>query len=218
MTRKRSEKKKKRVAVVLFLFGIILLFHGQIRDFFVCNGGQKYDIEKVSKKTLEENEQKEATFDFDAVDSLSTESVLKAQMERKDLPVIGSVIVPSVQIQLPIFKGCSNENLLYGAGTLSPDQKMGEGNYALASHRTSNPHLLFTPLDRVEKGAWIALVNAEKIYAYQVIRKEKVLPTDVEVLEVQKGKKQVTLITCGEMGGQTRLVVQGELKEIRLRK
>ncbi|PQG48494.1 class A sortase [Enterococcus faecium] len=194
------------------------MFHGQIRDFLVKQGGEEYQIEKVSKKTLEENQKKEASFDFDAVESLSTESILKARKEHKDLLVIGSIVVPSVSIQLPIFKGCSNENLLYGAGTLSPNQKMGEGNYALASHRTSNPNLLFTPLDRLSLGAEIYLVGSDKIFVYQATYKERVSPTKVELLEEEKGKKKVTLITCGEMEGQTRLVVQGELKEIRQRK
>lgn len=209
---------KKGFVIALLLLGTVLLFHGQIRDFLVHNGGQKYDIEKVSKKTLEKNERKKAIFDFGSVESLSTESVLKAQAEHKELPVIGSVVVPSVSIQLPIFKGCSNENLLYGAGTLSPTQKMGEGNYALASHRTSNPNLLFTPLDRVNKGAFIFLLDFQKVYVYKITSKEKVSPTAVQVLDVEEKKKKVTLITCGEMGGETRLVIQGELEEIRQRK
>lgn len=206
------------IAYFVLLVGIVLMFHGQIRDFLVKQGGEEYQIEKVSKKTLEENQKKEASFDFDAVESLSTESILKARKEHKDLLVIGSIVVPSVSIQLPIFKGCSNENLLYGAGTLSPNQKMGEGNYALASHRTSNLNLLFTPLDRLSLGAEIYLVGSDKIFVYQATYKERVSPTKVELLEEEKGKKKVTLITCGEMEGRTRLVVQGELKEIRQRK
>lgn len=206
------------IAYFVLLVGVVLMFHGQIRDFLVKQGGEEYQIEKVSKKTLEENQKKEASFDFDAVESLSTESILKARKEHKDLLVIGSIVVPSVSIQLPIFKGCSNENLLYGAGTLSPNQKMGEGNYALASHRTSNLNLLFTPLDRLSLGAEIYLVGSDKIFVYQATYKERVSPTKVELLEEEKGKKKVTLITCGEMEGRTRLVVQGELKEIRQRK
>ncbi len=70
----------------------------------------------------------------------SSEAVLRAQLSNKALPVIGGVAVPSVGINLPIFKGLANEALLYGAGTLSPTQN-GEGNYALASHRAQSPDL-----------------------------------------------------------------------------
>lgn len=220
--RKQSTKKGKRwltnlLILCLLLLGLAMIFHNQIREFFIKIGVEKYQIENVSKQTLEENQTKEASFDFDAVESLSTESILKAQLEHKDLSVIGSVVVPSVSIKLPIFKGCSNENLLYGAGTLSPDQKMGEGNYALASHRTSNPNLLFTPLDRLSLGADIYLIGPDKIFVYQATYKERVSPTKVELLEEEEGKKKITLITCGEMEGQTRLVVQGELKEVQKR-
>ena len=66
-----------------------MIFHNQIREFFIKIGVEKYQIENVSKQTLEENQTKEASFDFDAVESLSTESILKAQLEHKDLSVIG---------------------------------------------------------------------------------------------------------------------------------
>lgn len=75
----------------------------------------------------------EATFDFDAVEPASSEAVLRAQLSNKALPVIGGVAVPSVGINLPIFKGLANEALLYGAGTLSPTQKWGR------QLRTSQP-------------------------------------------------------------------------------
>lgn len=67
---------------------------------------------------IKKNNEKEASFDFDAVESMSTESVLRAQLNRTDLPVIGSIAVPSVAINIPIFRGLDNANLLYGAGTL----------------------------------------------------------------------------------------------------
>ena len=60
-------------------------------------------------------------------------------MRGTDLPVIASIAVPSVSINLPIFKGEAIRHYFYGAGTLSPDQEMGKGNYALASHRATNP-------------------------------------------------------------------------------
>ena len=54
--------------------------------------------------------------------------------DAQKLPVIGGIAIPEVEINLPIFKGLDNVNLFYGAGTMKPDQRMGEGNYSLASH------------------------------------------------------------------------------------
>ena len=91
---------------------------------------------------------------------------------------------------------------------------MGKGNYALASHRSSNPQLLFTPLENLSLGDKIYLVDLENVYTYKATFKEKVAPTETQLLNIQEGKSLVTLITCGDMNAVTRLVVQGELEKV----
>ena len=198
--------------LLLLLIGLALVFNNQIRSFFMVQRTAQYELTNVSQATIEKNEKKEASFDFDAVQPISTQAVLEAQLSNKVLPVIGGVAIPSVSINLPIFKGVSNEALLYGAGTFSPSQQMGEGNYALASHRTDRQDLLFTSLDQVETGAVVYLTDLKTIYTYRVYRKARIQPTQVEVLDDVPNKKILTLITCGELTGETRIVVQGELE------
>lgn len=198
--------------LLLLLIGLALVFNNQIRSFFMAQRTAQYELTNVSQATIEKNEKKEASFDFDAVQPISTQAVLEAQLSNKALPVIGGVAIPSVSINLPIFKGVSNEALLYGAGTFSPSQQMGEGNYALASHRTDRQDLLFTSLDQVETGAVVYLTDLKTIYTYRVYRKARIQPTQVEILDDVPNKKIVTLITCGELTGETRIVVQGELE------
>ncbi|MGG5359164.1 MULTISPECIES: class A sortase [unclassified Enterococcus] len=200
--------------LLLLLVGLALIFNEQIKDYFVKSTGESYSLKNVDRETIEKNQEKDAPFDFDAVESMSSEAVIRAQMSKADLLVIGGVAVPSVNINLPIFKGLSNEALLYGAGTLSPDQKMGEGNYALASHRANNPDLLFTPLERLNLGDKIYVTDLVNVYTYKATFKEKVDPTATELLNVEEDKELVTLITCGDMDAITRLVVQGELVEV----
>lgn len=200
------------VLLLLLLIGLALVFNNQIRSFFMAQRTAQYELTNVSQATIEKNEKKEASFDFDAVQPISTQAVLEAQLSNKALPVIGGVAIPSVSINLPIFKGVSNEALLYGAGTFSPSQQMGEGNYALASHRTDRQDLLFTSLDQVETGAVVYLTDLKTIYTYRVYQKARIQPTQVEVLDDVPNKKIVTLITCGELTGETRIVVQGELE------
>lgn len=197
--------------LLLLLVGLALIFNNQIKNFLIRYNGEAYAITNYDRAEIEKNLESDAPFDFDAVEPASSEAVLRAQFSSSNLPVIGGVAIPSVSINLPIFKGLSNDALLYGAGTLSPTQKMGEGNYALASHRAQYPELLFTPLDNVEEGALIYLTDLENIYTYQANLTLRVDPTDVYLLDEIEGKKITTLITCGEMGGVTRRVVQGEL-------
>lgn len=212
--------KKKVVrfcSFLLIIVGLFLLFNKPLINFFISNTGADYDISQLSKQDLEKNKQREAPFDFDQVKSLTSEAVVKSQLagDKKELPVIASIAIPSVKIRLPIFKGLSNEGLLYGAGTLSPDQEMGEGNYSLASHRSDQPNLLFTPLEELALGDLIYVTDLSHVYTYEAFYKEKVEPTKTEVLDVVPEKQLLTLITCGDLYATSRLVVQAELIDVK---
>ncbi|EMF0094421.1 class A sortase [Enterococcus hirae] len=216
-------KKKKRSVFrvvinsflcLLFVIGAALIFMNPIKDYLIKQTGESYAVDAIDRSEIEKNKNVETTFDFDAVEPVSVEAILKAQFSHKALPVIGGIAIPSVGINLPIFKGLSNEALLYGAGTVSPTQKMGEDNYALASHRTENLALLFTPLDQVELGAMIYLTDLENVYVYTATSSVRVDPTAVYLLDEVENRKIITLITCGEIGGVTRRVVQGDLVSV----
>lgn len=198
---------------LLIVAGLFLLFNKPLRNFFISNTGESYAMASLNKQQLEDNKRRKVSFDFDKVQSLNSEAILKSQISGKknNLPVIAGIAIPSVNIRLPIFNGLSNEALLYGAGTLSPDQEMGTGNYALASHRSDQPDLLFTPLENINMGDKIFLTDLTNVYTYQVTSKDRIEPSRVEVLEDVPERTLVTLITCGDLYAQTRLVVQGEL-------
>lgn len=202
---------------LLIIAGLFLLFNKPIINYFISTTSSAYDISQLSKQDLEKNKQKEVSFDFDQVKSLTSEAVLKSQLagSKNELPVIASIAIPSVKIRLPIFKGLSNEALLYGAGTLSPTQEMGERNYGLASHRSDQPELLFTPLEELALGDKIYVTDLSNVYTYETFYKEKVGPTRTEVLDVVPGKRLLTLITCGDLYATSRLVVQAELIDVK---
>lgn len=208
--------KQKIIVLVVVLVGLILIFNKPIKNYFVKQTGEQYQISKIDKKAIAVNQKKKVTYDFDAVKPLGTRAIAKSQFsgQSKKLPVIASVAVPRVGMCLPIFKGLQNDGLYYGAGTLSPNQEMGEGNYGIASHRSDQADLLFTPLDEVVIGDKIYLTDLTKVYTYVAVRKEHVDPSSVEVLDIVPGKRLVTLLTCGDIYATTRLVVQGELESV----
>ena len=210
VTMKHVKKIASKMLVFLFfLTGLGLFFNKQIESFVVENQSEAYSMKNANAAELQKNNQKPADFDFQTVNEMSPEAVLKAKLSNKKLPVIGGIAIPKVSLNLPIFKGVSNESLLWGAGTMFENQKMGEGNYGLASHRAYEPDLLFSPLEKVELGDKIYLTDLVNIYEYTVNFKQKVAPTKTELLNEQPGKKLITLVTCGDMNATTRLVVQG---------
>ena len=226
MSKKINKKKNKRknlliniLAGFLILLSIALIFNAKIRDIFMVWNTNKYQVSQVSKEKLEENQDTEGNFDFDSVKAISSEAVLSAQWDAQQLPVIGGIAIPEVEINLPIFKGLDNVNLFYGAGTMKPNQKMGEGNYALASHHIftaeNASQMLFSPLANAKEGMKIYLTDKEKVYTYVIREVKHVTPDRVDEIEDREGINEITLVTCVDYNATERIIVKGDFKEVK---
>lgn len=219
---KKKKRKKKRIfinslVVFLFLIGMALVFNQSIRNLLISRNTNFYQINKVSSKSIKENSNVKAKFDFDSIKPVSLNRVVWSNINKQPMPVIGEVAVPGVGINLPIFKGLTNDNVSYGAGTMKENQTMGRGNYALASHNVSgfnnNTDLLFTPLEHAKKGTEIYITDKENIYQYRVDNVEVVSPEHTEVIEDHIGKTEITLVTCADSKAKSRIIVHGLLEK-----
>ncbi|HEP1569875.1 TPA: class A sortase [Streptococcus suis] len=220
----KREKKKKRkgsfwrnlLTVVLILISLALIFNTSIRNFIIGWNTNKYQLSNVTTEDIEKNKQAETTFDFDQVQSISTEAILAAQWDAQRLPVIGGIAVPELGINLPIFKGVFNTSLMYGAGTMKENQEMGKGNYALASHHifgvTGAADVLFSPLDRAKNGMKIYITDKTNVYTYVIDSVEIVSPESVYVIDDVEGRTEVTLVTCTDYNATQRIIVKGVLE------
>ena len=153
----------------------------------------------------------EAEFDFSKVEPIDLNQVLKANMKKGTFLTLGQIAVPSVKLNLPIYKGLANEVLLSGAGTMKPTQKMGQGNYALASHNYfGDMTLLFSPLVNLKVGDKIYTTDLEYVYEYETTSVELIEPTRVEVIRDQPGVTEITLITCDDYNATKRYCFKGK--------
>lgn len=222
MTHKKHTSKKQRrilsslLFLVLLLVSLALIFNSSIRNMVIAWNTNRYQVDQVSKEDIEDNKKVDTTFDFDQVESISTEAVLKAQWEAQQLPVIGGIAMPDLGINLPIFKGLSNVALMYGAGTMKEDQKMGEGNYSLASHHifgiAGASETLFSPLEKAKNGMKIYITDKDKIYTYVVTSVETVTPDSVYVIDDVLDRNEITLVTCEDAAATMRTIVKGNLE------
>ncbi|HFI0786992.1 TPA: class A sortase [Streptococcus suis] len=217
----KTKKKKSRLwrnllAFVLIIISLALIFNTSIRNLIIGWNTNKYQITNVTTEEIEKNKQVESTFDFEQVQAVSTEAILKAQWEAQQLPVIGGIAIPELGINLPIFKGVGNTSLMYGAGTMKETQEMGIGNYALASHHifgvAGSADVLFSPLDRAENGMKIYLTDKDTIYTYVIDSVEVVSPESVYVIDDVEGRTEVTLVTCTDANATERIIVKGVLE------
>ena len=222
--RKIKKNNRKNILInilagFLILLSLALIFNAQIRDLFMVWNTNKYQVSQVTKEKIEENKETEGNFDFDSVKSISSEAVLAAQWDAQQLPVIGGIAIPEVEINLPIFKGLDNVNLFYGAGTMKADQKMGEGNYSLASHHIftaeNASQMLFSPLVNAKAGMKIYLTDKDKVYTYEIREVKHVTPDRVDEIEDRDGIKEITLVTCVDYDATERIIVKGDFKEVK---
>lgn len=222
--RKMKKNNRKNILInilagFLILLSLALIFNAQIRDIFMVWNTNKYQVSQVTKEKIEENKETEGNFDFDSVKSISSEAVLAAQWDAQQLPVIGGIAIPEVEINLPIFKGLDNVNLFYGAGTMKVNQKMGEGNYSLASHHIftaeNASQMLFSPLVNAKAGMKIYLTDKDKVYTYEIREVKHVTPDRVDEIEDREGVKEITLVTCVDYNATERIIVKGDFKEVK---
>ncbi|UBH16576.1 sortase [Macrococcus armenti] len=150
------------------------------------------------------------TFDFNQVRELGN-IPNEASINRNLLR--GQILIPSVNINLPILEGVSNENLWLGAGTMKPNQQMGKGNFALAGHLMSDPTLLFSPLTSVKKNAYAYITDKNMVYQYKVYDMGYIPINQVDIIKNVNDSKILTLVTCSDLEGNGRYYVRARLNE-----
>ncbi|MFJ7370202.1 class A sortase [Lysinibacillus sp. NPDC098008] len=203
-------KHFKRILLILILIiGVLLIFINPIQNAIIDHLSGRLNTTDYSAAAIEKNNQAHADFEFDDVQSLSIAEVLQAQVKASKMPVIGSIIVPSVEMQLPILKGVGNAVLAAGAGTMKPDQQLGQGNYALAGHYFENRDILFSPLYEAQVGDIIYVTDMTDIYEYKLATKKVIAATDIYIIDDIPDQTILTLITCAEKGTK-RLAIQAD--------
>ena len=196
---------RKFIFLLLILSGITLMLLPTYSKFKIKDEVRTAVkiIEEIPPEILKENEEKEQPeeiFDFEQVEEISPTGTLLDHAPIDKNLLIGQLVIPSLDMNLCIFKGTTNYNLLRGVGTMKPDDKMGKGNYTLAGHNNGDKSLLFGSLMDIKKGAIIKITDKNKIYEYKVIETKIVPNTSLELLddaEADKvGKPIISLMTC----------------------
>lgn len=194
------------LAAILIVIGIGCYFFEPYKSHLV-NGYQP----KITRNTIKNSHKHhKATYTMNNPNSATMQQVIKARAHAKQVEVDGQMLVPSVGLHLPVNEGVGAQSLLLGAGTMRPNEQMGQGNYALASHHMINKDALFTPLwFHAHKGTLVFITNMQTIYVYQIYKRQLISPYDVGVVN-NTIRPIVTLITCNDSGSK-RLLLRGKL-------
>lgn len=128
--------------------------------------------------------------------------------------VMGSVIIPKISLNLPIYHGTSSESLTRGSGHLYGTSLPVGGtdtHAVLTGHRGMVNALMFTRIDELVVGDDFYINVMGETLAYEVDAITVILPTEgTKYLRVRPGEDRVTLMTCTPYGVNThRLLVSG---------
>lgn len=128
--------------------------------------------------------------------------------------LMARIRIPSIDVDLPIYHGTSDETLLRGAGHLKGSHLPigGKGTHSvITAHRGLANATMFTNLDRVKVGDTFTISVFGEVLTYRVRETKVVEPEDTKTLLAVPGKDLVTLVTCTPLGINThRILVTGE--------
>lgn len=218
------------ISLLLVLAGLVLFFADNIGQEMIKKETASYidtppEVMKKNAKQVEGQENKERSreisFDPEQVSSLNTEDIIASQFSQKNLSTVGVISIPALKITLPIFLGVGYNTMMYGSGTMKPDQVMGQGNYALASHTIFDMQgraitdVLFGNLAYAQEGQEIYITDKDKVYVYSMDKVEQRSEEEGEVILDHSDKKELTLVTCVGYRVPGRLVIHGSLKSIK---
>ena len=154
-----------------------------------------------------------AEFDWTAVSHMDFFDIL-GYIDDEVHPV-GEIIIPTLDVRLPVLIGSSDLNMTLGAGTVRPGMVMGQGNFVLGSHWDASPNVRFGGIHLLELGDLLILRDAEYLYLYEVIIANELIGQHrVDIVDDVEGKIYLTLFTCTSAAHSPyRIKVRGELIE-----
>ena len=127
--------------------------------------------------------------------------------------IMGYVVIPNIQVNLPIFHGTADGTLAKGVGHLlgSSLPVGGTGTHTvLTGHSGMASQKMFSDLPGMKVGDVFYLDILGQRLAYEVKEINTVLPYDTSLLEIEPEEDLCTLVTCTPYGVNThRLLVRG---------
>ncbi len=167
------------------------------------------------KKKRDKETENQVTLGMEIGDELFDEVQTSSRLDSKEIRkhVIGSISIPKINSQLPIFDETTSSFLQEGI-TLLPGTSFPLGGKSTHSVLTGHTGLankkLFTDLKEVGKGDNIYLNVMGETLVYKVDQIKTVLPNELDDLKIQEDKDFLTLITCTPyMVNTHRLLVRG---------
>lgn len=224
-TNRQSEKKGKKFRNLLFWAGFLICIFPVISN--MVERQRQADAVATYRQTMEKEDEKEIEEKwrqaneynemlFQAKGGIVEETEEKKYEELLNIhgtDIMGSLEIPKIQVELPIYHGTEDEVLSNGIGHLEGTSLPigGENTHSvLTGHRGLPSSKLLVRLDEMKIGDLFFIHTYKEVMAYKVEEIIVVKPEDTAWMEIKAEKDLVSLVTCTPFGiNSHRLIVTG---------
>ena len=224
-TNRQSEKKGKKFRNLLFWAGFLICIFPVISN--IVERQRQSDAVATYRQTMEKEDEKEIEEKwrqaneynemlFQAKGGIVEETEEKKYEELLNIhgtDIMGSLEIPKIQVELPIYHGTEDEVLSNGIGHLEGTSLPigGENTHSvLTGHRGLPSSKLLVRLDEMKIGDLFFIHTYKEVMAYKVEDIMVVKPEDTAWMEIKGEKDLVSLVTCTPFGiNSHRLIVTG---------
>ena len=226
-------KPKKQISTrFLYIVGVLLCAFPLLSSIYTgveqnnMLSTYKSEVTATDTQTIEEqvelaHKYNEALFQFSnssvgdmSTDILSDESY-NSILDITGKGIIGTIEIPKIDVNLPIYHGTDDEVLSNGIGHIQTSSFPVGGintRTVVSGHRGLPNAKLFTRLDELEKNDLFYFKVGGKTLAYKIYKIEVVKKDEApDVIGIEEGKDLATMITCTPYGINThRLIITGK--------
>lgn len=209
--------------VILFISGLGLLLYPFISNLINERNASKViadyekEIQNMDKSEMDVIKEAAKQYNEQLNKAISDDNASQTIVSYKDIngenQVIGYIVIPKIDVNLPIYSGTNEAVLKKGVGHMEQTSYPlgGEGTHCvLTGHRGLPSATLFTDLNKLEIGDEFYLHVMDEVLAYRIDQIKVVEPNDSELLSIIEGEDYCTLVTCTPYAINThRLLVRG---------
>ena len=222
---------KKKSSILLFVIGFLICIYPIISSMYAhhqqsdaiktyeeaVNKIDHVDLKAALQEAREYNNllfQTQGAYIEDVNDEVLNDKHYASLLDTTSRGIMGSIKIPIISVDLPIYHGTDDEVLSNGVGHLQSSSLPVGGNNShsiLTGHRGLPNSKLFTRLDELDKKDLFFIEMCGETLAYQVFDIQVIEPEELDKLMIEADRDLVSLVTCTPYGINThRLVVTGK--------
>ena len=127
--------------------------------------------------------------------------------------VFGVLIIPALDLEMPLYLGATYDHMAAGAAHLSQTSLPIGGsntNCVIAGHCGWKGATYFRNLTELQPGDAVYVMNLWETLTYTVIDAKVIDPNEIDEILIQPGRDMLTLFTCSGRNGSRRYMVYCE--------